>query len=71
MLSRVASFMFWNVGKSDVINQFKFAFKQKDFHKIILFYAESLHCTGSNQLKGKLCQNVKILFNMVLCSKEK
>ena len=52
--------MLWNVGKSDIINQFKFAFKQKAFPVIISFYAESLHCTGSNQLKGKLCQNVKI-----------
>lgn len=52
--------MLWNVGKSDVINQFKFAFKQKDFLIIISFYAESLQCTSSNQLEGKLCENVKI-----------
>ena len=31
--------MLWNVGKSDVINQFKFAFKQKGFPTIISFYA--------------------------------
>lgn len=42
--------MLWNVGKSDDIDQFKFAFKQKGFPIIISFYAESLHCTGSNQL---------------------
>lgn len=67
--------MLWNVGQSDVIN-FKFAFEQKAFLIKISFYAESLDCTGSNQLKGKLCKNVKIpcekkkLFNMVLYSKE-
>lgn len=67
--------MLWNVGQSHVIN-FKFAFEQKAFLIKISFYAESLDCTGSNQLKGKLCKNVKIpcekkiLFNMVLYSKE-
>ena len=51
--------MLWNVGQSHVIN-FKFAFEQKAFLIKISFYAESLDCTGSNQLKGKLCKNVKI-----------
>lgn len=53
--------MLWNVGKSEVIH-FKFVFKQRGFPMMISFYADLILRirTGSNQLEGKLCQNVKI-----------